>query len=100
MDKYKILIAEDDTDINHLLCRILEKNHYDTVQAFSGTEAKLLIQMETPDFLILDLMLPGMSGEELDHGHQGRDGTGYPDFSLVCEGGIGYEGGGAQKRCG
>lgn len=65
MDRYKILIAEDDTDINHLLRRILEKNHYNTVQAFSGTEAKLLLQMETPDFMILDLMLPGMSGEEL-----------------------------------
>lgn len=65
MDRYKILIAEDDTDINHLLRRILEKNNYNTVQAFSGTEAKLLLQMETPDFMILDLMLPGMSGEEL-----------------------------------
>lgn len=65
MDRYKILIAEDDTDINHLLRRILEKNNYETIQAFSGTEAKLLIQMETPDFMILDLMLPGMSGEEL-----------------------------------
>lgn len=65
MDKRKILIVEDDTDINHLLRRILAKNDYDTVQAFSGTEAKLLIQMEVPDLLILDLMLPGMSGEEL-----------------------------------
>lgn len=65
MDKRKILIVEDDTDINHLLSRILAKNEYETVQAFSGTEAKLLIRMETPDLILLDLMLPGMSGEEL-----------------------------------
>lgn len=65
MAKYKILIAEDDTDINHLLCRILGKSDYQTIQAFSGTEAKLLLQLEVPDLMLLDLMLPGMSGEEL-----------------------------------
>lgn len=65
MAKKKLLIVEDDTDINHLLRRILAKDDYDIVQAFSGTEAKLLVQMETPDLMILDLMLPGMSGEEL-----------------------------------
>ncbi|MBU3874847.1 response regulator transcription factor [Faecalicatena sp. AGMB00832] len=85
MDKYKILIAEDDTDINHLLCRILEKNHYDTVQAFSGTEAKLLIQMETPDFLILDLMLPGMSGEELITVIRGEMGLDIPILVLSAK---------------
>ena len=53
MDKRRILIVEDDTDINHLLKKILAKNEYDTVQAFSGTEAKLLLQMETPDLILL-----------------------------------------------
>ena len=85
MDKYKILIAEDDTDINHLLRRILEKNNYDTVQAFSGTEAKLLIQMETPDFLILDLMLPGMSGEELIQAVRGEMGLTLPILVLSAK---------------
>lgn len=65
MNGHKILIVEDDTDINHLLRRILAKDGYDTVQAFSGTEAKLLLSMEAPDLMLLDLMLPGMSGEEL-----------------------------------
>ena len=85
MDKYKILIVEDDTDINHLLRRILEKNNYDTVQAFSGTEAKLLIQMETPDFLILDLMLPGMSGEELIQAVRGEMGLTLPILVLSAK---------------
>ncbi|HAX50832.1 response regulator transcription factor [Muricomes intestini] len=65
MEKSKILIVEDDTDINHLLHRMLAKSGYDTIQAFSGTEAKLLLQLESPDLMILDLMLPGMTGEEL-----------------------------------
>lgn len=65
MDRQKILIVEDDTDINHLLHRILTQDGYDTIQAFSGTEAKLLLRMEKPDLILLDLMLPGMSGEEL-----------------------------------
>ncbi|WP_109714647.1 response regulator transcription factor [Faecalicatena contorta] len=63
MEKRKILIIEDHTDINHLHDRILAKNDYHTIQAFSGTEAKILLQMETPDLMILDLMLPGMSGK-------------------------------------
>ena len=43
MDRHKILIVEDDTDINRLLQRILVQDGYDTIQAFSGTEAKLLL---------------------------------------------------------
>lgn len=65
MDNRKIIIVEDDTDINHLLNRILTKSGYVTIQAFSGTEAKLLLKMDTPDLMILDLMLPGLTGEEL-----------------------------------
>ncbi len=65
MEKRKILIAEDDVDINRLLYRILTNSDYHVIQAFSGTEAKLLIQLEAPDLMILDLMMPGLSGEEL-----------------------------------
>lgn len=61
----KILIVEDDADISHLLGRILKGDGYQTVSAFSGTEARLVLGVETFDLLILDLMLPGMSGEEL-----------------------------------
>lgn len=65
--RYKILIVEDDSDINGLLVRILKKENYDTMQAFSGTEAKLLLEKESPDLILLDLMLAGISGEELLH---------------------------------
>lgn len=63
--KYKILIIEDELDINDLLVKMLEEAEYRTVQAFSGTEAKLLLEKDIPDLILLDLMLPGISGEKL-----------------------------------
>ena len=61
----KILIAEDDVDISGLIRRICEKSGLQAAQAFSGTEAALRLKLETFDMMILDLMLPGMTGEEL-----------------------------------
>lgn len=61
----KILIVEDETNINSLLARILQAEGYQTLQAFSGTEALLLLERETPCLILLDLMLPGLPGEEL-----------------------------------
>lgn len=63
----RILIIEDDTDINHLLNTALKKAGYETIQAFSGTEARMLLQMRRKEIslILLDLMLPGISGEEV-----------------------------------
>ncbi|WP_061839981.1 response regulator transcription factor [Tetragenococcus halophilus] len=60
----KILIVEDDNDINNLLNDLLETD-YDVTQAFAGSEAKRLLVDESFDLILLDLMLPGLSGEEL-----------------------------------
>ena len=60
-----ILVAEDDADINRLLVRILEKEGYEVTPAFSGSEARLLLKAAKFDLLVLDLMLPGATGEEL-----------------------------------
>lgn len=60
-----ILIVEDDNDINKMLNELLTLHGYFTIQAFSGTEALLHIQKQPPSAVILDLMLPGMTGEEL-----------------------------------
>ncbi len=61
----KILIIDDDIHIGNMLSELLEKNGYIPLRAYSGTEALLLLQNETPDLILLDLMLPGLSGEEL-----------------------------------
>ena len=62
MSEKRIMIAEDDGDINNLLCSILKKKQYQVVQAFSGTEADLRTDMEQFDLMIMDLMMPGMDG--------------------------------------
>ena len=65
--KNRILIVEDDTDINNLLYTALQKAGYETVQAFSGTEARMLFQMDKAGFslILLDLMLPGIDGYQV-----------------------------------
>ncbi|AOF48004.1 response regulator transcription factor [Tetragenococcus halophilus] len=60
----KILIVEDDNNINNLLNDLLETD-YDVTQAFAGSEARRLLADERFDLILLDLMLPGLSGEEL-----------------------------------
>lgn len=60
----RILVVEDDVDINRILSRFLEKEQYQVVSAYSGTEAKLQLALNAFDLIVLDLMLPGISGEE------------------------------------
>lgn len=61
----KILIVEDDQEINKMLQTLLRKNQYEVESAFSGTEALLLLEIKSFDLILLDLMLPGLSGEEV-----------------------------------
>ncbi|MEK3712874.1 response regulator transcription factor [Paenibacillus sp. FSL R7-0333] len=60
-----VLVVEDDADINRLLCRMLISEGLTAVPAFSGSEASLRMSLEDYQLILLDLMLPGMSGESL-----------------------------------
>ena len=60
---YSILLVEDEFHINELLKETLEKEGYGCVQAFSGTEARMLLEKYQYDVVLLDLMLPGIPGE-------------------------------------
>lgn len=62
--KKKILIIEDDIQIGSLEEEVLNNNGYQCFRAYSGSEAVLLLEKESIDLIILDLMLPGLSGEE------------------------------------
>jgi DNA-binding response OmpR family regulator len=64
-DQQNILIVEDDPDINTLLAKIVSRAGYRATQAFSGTEAQLRISTEIPSLILLDLMIPGITGEAL-----------------------------------
>lgn len=64
MDTFHILVVEDDPSINKLLCTIVSDAGYHCRPAFSGSEAALLAEQYSYDLILLDLMLPGLSGEE------------------------------------
>ncbi|MBQ1496630.1 MAG: response regulator transcription factor [Bacilli bacterium] len=60
----KILIIEDDKDINEMLTKLLTNNNYNVLNAYSGTEG-VLVHNDNIDLILLDLMLPGKNGEEI-----------------------------------
>ena len=60
-----IVVIDDDIYISSLISILLEKNGYRVIKGYSGTEALLLLEKERPDLVLLDLMLPGISGEEV-----------------------------------
>lgn len=63
--KIRVLVVEDDDDINQLLSSLIRRNGYVAQSAYSGTEAKLYLESQAWDLVLLDLMLPGMDGEAL-----------------------------------
>lgn len=60
-----IAIIDDDVYIGDMLSELLVREGYDVLRAYSGTEALYLLQGTAPDLILLDLMLPGISGELL-----------------------------------
>lgn len=60
-----ILIIDDDEAIGDLEQEVLTRAGYRTLRAYAGTEALLLLKEQQPDLILLDLMLPGLSGEAL-----------------------------------
>ncbi|MEA5039276.1 MAG: response regulator transcription factor [Clostridiaceae bacterium] len=61
----RIMIIDDDVYIGNMLKETLTKEGYEVSRAYSGTEALLLLSSYRPDLILLDLMLPGLSGEEV-----------------------------------
>lgn len=60
-----VAVIDDDVYIGDMLETLLKCEGYGVVRAYSGTEALLLLSQTRPDIILLDLMLPGLSGEEL-----------------------------------
>ena len=60
-----ILIIDDDIYIGNVMEEVLIKEGYEVLRAYSGTEAIYVLSASTPDLILLDLMLPGLSGEEV-----------------------------------
>ena len=60
-----IAVIEDDIYIGNVLEELLTESGYSVIRAYSGTEGLLLLEKSKPDLVLLDLMLPGISGEEV-----------------------------------
>ena len=60
-----IAVIEDDQHIGNIIENALKKEGYGVLLAYSGTEALYLLSHNTPDLILLDLMLPGLAGEEI-----------------------------------
>lgn len=61
----KILIVDDDISIGNMLEEALTREGYQIFRAYSGTEALFVLSAQKPDLVLLDLMLPGLNGQEL-----------------------------------
>ena len=60
-----ILVVEDNIDIHNLIEEVLKEQHYQIINAYSGTEAFMILEKYKIDLILLDLMLPGINGEEI-----------------------------------
>jgi DNA-binding response OmpR family regulator len=63
--KKKILVVDDEEDILHFLELVLREKGYDVVTAANGHEALTTAQIERPDLVLLDIMMPQMDGWEV-----------------------------------
>lgn len=60
-----IAVIDDDIPIGDMLQEVLSRENFAVLRAYSGTEALYLLEKNHPDLILLDLMLPGLSGEEV-----------------------------------
>ncbi len=65
MGQPTILVVDDEATVLDVVCRYLERDGFSVRTAATGPEAMALIDAAAPDLIVLDLMLPGIAGEEI-----------------------------------
>lgn len=80
----KILVVEDDMHISNMLLSLLSHDGYDATPAFSGTEALLNLQQYNYDLILMDLMLPGKTGEDVIADIRGVNSKAVPIIALTA----------------
>ena len=63
----KVLVVEDDPGTSRFFSFALESENYEVITAVNGLEGLKKAQVEIPDLMILDVMLPGLDGFEVCH---------------------------------
>ena len=61
----KVMVIEDDKFLSSLIKTRLEKEGFTVVQAFDGEEASNLLRQDTPNLIVMDLIMPKMNGFEV-----------------------------------
>jgi DNA-binding response OmpR family regulator len=64
-NKKRVLLVEDDESVRRMVRVSLEMNEYEVIEAKDGLEGLLLLEMERPDAVVLDLMMPDVGGERM-----------------------------------
>lgn len=62
---FRILVVEDDKNTRKLMCAVLKRSGFETLQAEDGVEALAVMDKQHVDLVVLDLMMPAMDGYEL-----------------------------------
>ena len=65
MDRKRVLLAEDDPDTRFLLAMVLSEHGSDVIAAPDGVEALALAELQAPDLMVVDQMMPRMTGNRL-----------------------------------
>jgi two-component system alkaline phosphatase synthesis response regulator PhoP len=65
MLKQRVLVVDDDREVVRLMCAYLEKAGFEVLVAYNGETAIQILRRETPDLLLLDLMLPDRDGFDI-----------------------------------
>lgn len=78
-----ILFVEDDHAISEMYSRILIKNGYEVDFAYDGAEGLQKAQKKHYDLILLDIMMPEMTGLEVLEKLRGQDGSGAPDTKII-----------------
>ena len=93
--KSKILVVDDEPDVTTLITRTLETEGFDVVTAYDGISAVDLAESERPDLVLLDIMMPMMSGYEVCQ--QLKAGPGTQRIPVLCVSSANTED--ARRKC-
>lgn len=65
MSTARILVVDDESDVVQMIDRMLSAEHFDVIHAYDGISALDMAEAEKPDLILLDIMMPMMSGYEV-----------------------------------
>lgn len=82
MAKPRILVVDDEPDVVDLIKRILESDQFEVISAYDGISALDYAETENPDLILLDIMMPIMSGYEVCEQLKANPHT--KDIPIVC----------------